>query len=128
MPDSAQPKRQALSAASLTQTAMRPNAEPPRLTMQRVKSTSSWRNDSPPPTFSRPVFAGSRYFLATVILLLAFQVFRHPANNSQEVEVNHECFSQSRRLYKLAVPSQWDKSPNSRRCSRLQNHERRQLD
>ena len=47
MPDSAQPKRQALSAASLTQTAMRPNVEPPRLTMQRAKSTSSWQNDNP---------------------------------------------------------------------------------
>src|SRR5215469_12273612 len=126
MPDSAQPKRQALSAASLTQTAMRPNVEPPLLTMQRAKSTLSWRNDSP--RSSKTNICGITVFPCDHILLLVFQVFRHPANNNQEVEVNHEYCWQSRCLYRLAVLGQWDKSPDSRRCSRFQYHEGRQFD
>jgi len=77
---------------------------------------------------SKTNICGITVFACDRIWLLAFQVFRHPANISREVEVNYESFWQSRRLYKLAVLDQWDKGPNSRRCSRSKNHEGRQLD
>ena len=52
--------------------------------MQRAKSTSSWRNDSP--RSSQTNICGITVFCNSL------STFRHPANNSPEVEVNHECF------------------------------------